>query len=256
MSKNAIMQYAALLLAPMMLSQIPGAAGRVRPAFNVVVSNVPGPEKPLYFRGWRLEAIYPLSIPFHGYGLNITVSGYAGRPRLRLHRLPRHRAAPAAARRLRRRGGRRARNVTNHKPGASATGSPAACTASGGVDWGRDRPGPKSARRQRPPGRGRAGEREPVADAPGSVVAPLSPRSRPSSPRTPRASGAGSTVSIFCMAMTPPERLADHVGDDRLRHVVGARDLHLRADRRAAGSAAATLRMSSFDRLVRAARRA
>ena len=29
-------------------------------------------------RGWRAEALYPLSIPFHGYSLNITVNGYAG----------------------------------------------------------------------------------------------------------------------------------------------------------------------------------
>jgi WS/DGAT/MGAT family acyltransferase len=78
MSKNARMQYAALILAPMLLSQVPGAAGRVRPAFNVVVSNVPGSDEPLYFRGWRAEAVYPLSIPFHGYGLNVTVAGYAG----------------------------------------------------------------------------------------------------------------------------------------------------------------------------------
>jgi WS/DGAT/MGAT family acyltransferase len=78
MSKNAIMQYSALALAPLMLSIIPGAAGRLRPAFNVVVSNVPGPEEPLYFRGWRLDEMYPLSIPFHGYGLNITVQSYAG----------------------------------------------------------------------------------------------------------------------------------------------------------------------------------
>jgi hypothetical protein len=72
------MQYGALLIAPILLSMVPGAAGHVRPAFNVVVSNVPGPETPLYFRGWRLEATYPLSIPFHGHSLNITVSGYAG----------------------------------------------------------------------------------------------------------------------------------------------------------------------------------
>jgi WS/DGAT/MGAT family acyltransferase len=78
MSKSAIMQYGALLVAPILLSMIPGAAGRVRPAFNVVISNVPGPDKPLYFRGWRLEASYPLSIPFHGHALNITVSSYAG----------------------------------------------------------------------------------------------------------------------------------------------------------------------------------
>jgi len=78
MTKNAIIQYSALLLAPFMLQMIPGAIGRVRPAFNLVISNVPGPEAPLYFRGARLEAAYPMSIPIHGLALNITVSGYAG----------------------------------------------------------------------------------------------------------------------------------------------------------------------------------
>jgi diacylglycerol O-acyltransferase len=78
LSKSAIVQYSSMLLSPMMLSQVPSVVGRVRPAFNVVVSNVPGAETPLYFRGWRAEALYPLSIPFHGYGLNITVNSYAG----------------------------------------------------------------------------------------------------------------------------------------------------------------------------------
>ena len=78
MSKPAIFQYSALALTPMMLSFLPGAVGRIRPAFNIVVSNVPGPDTPLYFRGWKLDAMYPLSIPFHGYGLNITVQSYCG----------------------------------------------------------------------------------------------------------------------------------------------------------------------------------
>jgi WS/DGAT/MGAT family acyltransferase len=78
LSKTAILQYSTMLLSPMLLSQIPGAVGRVRPAFNVVVSNVPGADAPLYFRGFRAEALYPLSIPFHGYGLNVTVNSYAG----------------------------------------------------------------------------------------------------------------------------------------------------------------------------------
>jgi hypothetical protein len=65
-------------MAPLMLSALPSAVSRVRPAFNVVISNVPGPDTPLYFRGSRLEATYPLSIPFHGYALNITVQSYAG----------------------------------------------------------------------------------------------------------------------------------------------------------------------------------
>jgi len=76
MTRNGIMQYGAVLMAPLLLSQVPGAAGRLRPAFNLVISNVPGPSKPLYFRGFLLDAYYPLSIPLAGYGLNITVVSY------------------------------------------------------------------------------------------------------------------------------------------------------------------------------------
>ena len=78
MSTAAILQYSALLIAPMMLQMIPGAAGRLRPTFNVVISNVPGPEHSLYFRGAKLEASYPMSIPIHGQALNITCNSYAG----------------------------------------------------------------------------------------------------------------------------------------------------------------------------------
>jgi len=77
-SRDAIFQYSALLVSPFMLQLIPGAVGRVRPTFNVVISNVPGPEEPLYFRGARLEASYPMSIPIDGMALNITVNSYAG----------------------------------------------------------------------------------------------------------------------------------------------------------------------------------
>jgi WS/DGAT/MGAT family acyltransferase len=78
MSKAAILQYSALLTAPSMLQVIPGVAGHLRPTFNIVISNVPGPERPLYFRGARLEAWYPMSIPIHGQALNITCTSYAG----------------------------------------------------------------------------------------------------------------------------------------------------------------------------------
>jgi hypothetical protein len=58
---------------------IPQTAGHVRPTFNIVISNVPGPDQPLYFRGAELEANYPMSIPVHGQALNITACSYAGK---------------------------------------------------------------------------------------------------------------------------------------------------------------------------------
>jgi diacylglycerol O-acyltransferase / wax synthase len=48
---------------------------RVSP-FNLVVSNVPGPNVPLYYAGAKLLAIYPLSAVTDGQGLNITVLSY------------------------------------------------------------------------------------------------------------------------------------------------------------------------------------
>jgi WS/DGAT/MGAT family acyltransferase len=47
-------------------------------AFNLIISNVPGPNVPLYYAGARLEAYYPLSAIADGQGLNITVMSYGG----------------------------------------------------------------------------------------------------------------------------------------------------------------------------------
>ncbi|HEX4106951.1 MAG TPA: wax ester/triacylglycerol synthase family O-acyltransferase [Solirubrobacteraceae bacterium] len=48
----------------------------VRPPFNVIISNVPGPPIPIYTAGAKLEALYPLSIVADGSGLNVTVMSY------------------------------------------------------------------------------------------------------------------------------------------------------------------------------------
>jgi WS/DGAT/MGAT family acyltransferase len=76
--REAITQYPVLLMAPSILSMLTPIGGRTRPMFNVTVSNVPGPSKPLYFRGARMEAVYPISLIAHGIGLNITCESYAG----------------------------------------------------------------------------------------------------------------------------------------------------------------------------------
>jgi diacylglycerol O-acyltransferase / wax synthase len=76
--KQAMLQYTMLLMAPTLLSLLTGMGGRTRPMFNITISNVPGPDKPLYFRGAELLATYPASIITHGQALNITCQSYAG----------------------------------------------------------------------------------------------------------------------------------------------------------------------------------
>jgi WS/DGAT/MGAT family acyltransferase len=49
-----------------------------RPTWNLVISNVPGPQEPLYCAGARLDANYPVSVITDGMGLNITVMSYCG----------------------------------------------------------------------------------------------------------------------------------------------------------------------------------
>jgi WS/DGAT/MGAT family acyltransferase len=48
------------------------------PPFNLTISNVPGPNVPVYLCGARLLANYPVSVVADGQGLNITLVGYLG----------------------------------------------------------------------------------------------------------------------------------------------------------------------------------
>jgi diacylglycerol O-acyltransferase len=48
------------------------------PAINLVISNVPGPQRTMYFRGAEVLEAYPVSTLPPGVALNMTVSSYAG----------------------------------------------------------------------------------------------------------------------------------------------------------------------------------
>ena len=76
MSPLQVMAFSAIEMAPLALAPLIRAPKFMRPAFNLVISNVPGPRQPLYWNGAALEGVYPLSIPFDGQALNITVTSY------------------------------------------------------------------------------------------------------------------------------------------------------------------------------------
>jgi WS/DGAT/MGAT family acyltransferase len=54
-----------------------GRAGRMTP-FNMVISNIPGPNFPLYLAGAKLEGHYPVSAIVEGMAVNITLHSYLG----------------------------------------------------------------------------------------------------------------------------------------------------------------------------------
>ncbi len=53
-------------------------ADKVRPLFNVIISNVPGPGMALYTGGAEVEAMYPMGPITDSAGLNITIFSYRG----------------------------------------------------------------------------------------------------------------------------------------------------------------------------------
>ena len=78
MSSLQITAVGAIVLAPLLLESALGMQPPTPPPYNLVISNIPGPQDPLYWNGARLQGMYPLSIPTAGQALNITVTSYAG----------------------------------------------------------------------------------------------------------------------------------------------------------------------------------
>ena len=56
-----------------------GLANRVRPFLNTVITNVPGPQVPLYFTGAKMVGLFGLGPIMDGMGLIHPVFSYSGR---------------------------------------------------------------------------------------------------------------------------------------------------------------------------------
>jgi len=78
MTATQILAMSALGQAPAILGPLLRMQGIVRPPYNLIISNVPGPRVPHYWNGAKLVGTYPLSIPINGMALNITCTSYDG----------------------------------------------------------------------------------------------------------------------------------------------------------------------------------
>ncbi len=68
----------AVMMAPLLINSMMALHRFSPPAFNLVISNVPGSKEALYWNGAKQTGIYPLSIPTDGQALNITLTSYDG----------------------------------------------------------------------------------------------------------------------------------------------------------------------------------
>lgn len=66
----------AAIASPLLIPMLPGGTALASPGFNLIISNIPGPPRPLYWEGARLRGIYPVSVPLDGQALNVTVTTY------------------------------------------------------------------------------------------------------------------------------------------------------------------------------------
>lgn len=75
MTQEEVMAYSALMYIPAAMHLATGLMPQWQ-AFNVLISNVPGPQQPLYWNGARLRGMYPVSMPMDRLALNITILSY------------------------------------------------------------------------------------------------------------------------------------------------------------------------------------
>ncbi|WP_370288984.1 wax ester/triacylglycerol synthase family O-acyltransferase [Nocardioides sp.] len=78
MTPTQIVAMSAIGMAPSIVVPALRLQGMVRPPFNLIISNVPGPRSAQYWNGSKLVGAYPASIPINGMALNITCTSYNG----------------------------------------------------------------------------------------------------------------------------------------------------------------------------------
>ncbi|CAN5314691.1 wax ester/triacylglycerol synthase family O-acyltransferase [soil metagenome] len=72
--RSQALALSAVNIAALGLGMLPGYVSAAPPPFNIVISNVPGPRKTMYWNGSRLDGNYPMSIVLDGQALNITMA--------------------------------------------------------------------------------------------------------------------------------------------------------------------------------------
>jgi diacylglycerol O-acyltransferase len=75
MNAQELMLYTAVSLAPSGINLLTGLAPGLQ-AFNVVISNVPGPKEAMYWNGARMQGIYPVAFLMDNAALNFTMLSY------------------------------------------------------------------------------------------------------------------------------------------------------------------------------------
>jgi WS/DGAT/MGAT family acyltransferase len=75
--ESARMLQTLAVTAPYVGGILAGLGGRSPVPYSLSISNVPGPRKPLYFNGARLESVIPLSFLMQGGALLIICTSYA-----------------------------------------------------------------------------------------------------------------------------------------------------------------------------------
>lgn len=76
MTAAEVLAVSKLIMGGVIISSLTGVAALPRHAFNLIISNVPATNHPLYYNGARMTDIYPVSMISEAQAMNITLTRY------------------------------------------------------------------------------------------------------------------------------------------------------------------------------------